>query len=68
MIDYAGLSQEEAAAQMDVSRPTFGRILMNARRTVAQALVQGKAIRIEGGHFQMPSRGGRRRRRRGGPF
>ncbi len=67
--DYEGLCQEEAAERMNVSRQTFGRILVHARKTVAETLVLGKILRIEGGNFEMPSRGGRRRRRgRGGPF
>ena len=67
--DYEGFSQEEAAERMNVSRQTFGRILIDARKTVAETLVLGKVLRIKGGHFEMPSRGGRRRRRgRGGPF
>jgi uncharacterized protein len=67
--DYEGLSQEEAAQRMNVSRQTFGRILTQARKTVAETLVNGRVLRIEGGHFEMPSRCHRRRRRgRGGPF
>ncbi len=67
--DYEALGQEEAAERMNVSRQTFGRILMAARKTVAETLVLGKVLRIEGGHFEMAARGGRRRRRgRGGPF
>ena len=63
--DYQGLDQETAAKMMNVSRQTFGRILADARLIVADALVMGKALRIEGGHFEMPPRG-RRRRFRGG--
>jgi len=67
--DFEGLDQESAAMRMNVSRQTFGRILIEARRIVAEALVMGKVLRIEGGHFEMPPRGrGRRRRGRGGPF
>ena len=44
-----GLYHEEAAARMKISRPTFGRIIEAARRTVADALVNGKALKIEGG-------------------
>jgi uncharacterized protein len=52
-----------------VSRPTFGRILAEARAIVADALVMGKVLRIEGGHFDMPPMGrGRHRRGRGGAF
>jgi len=54
---------------MGVSRPTFGRILSEARRIVAEVLVMGKVLRIEGGDFEMPPNRRRRRRRgRGGPF
>jgi predicted DNA-binding protein (UPF0251 family) len=51
--DVEGLEQEEAAGRMQVSRPTFQRVLASARRTVAEALLEGKAIRIEGGNFKM---------------
>ena len=63
--DYQGLDQATAAGVMNVSRQTFGRILAEARAIVADALVAGKALRIEGGHYSLPPRGGRRRHRRG---
>jgi len=49
LVDLLGLYQEEAAAQMQVSRPTAGRVLERARRKIADALVHGKILRIEGG-------------------
>lgn len=49
LTDLEGLYQEQAAERMGVSRATLGRILESARRKVAQALVLGRAIRIEGG-------------------
>jgi predicted DNA-binding protein (UPF0251 family) len=49
LADLDGLYQEEAAAQMEVSRPTFSRISAEAHRKLADALVHGKALRIEGG-------------------
>jgi len=49
LADSEGLYQEQVAEQMKVSRPTVGRILASARQKVANALVQGKAIRMEGG-------------------
>jgi predicted DNA-binding protein (UPF0251 family) len=52
-----GLYQEEAARQMNISRPTFSRIIESAHRKMADALVHGKALRIEGGPVQL----GRRR-------
>lgn len=51
--DWEGLSQEEAAQRMNVSRATFGRIVAQARKKVADALVQGKAIRIQGGQVEL---------------
>ena len=67
--DFQGLDQEAAAEMMNVSRQTFGRILAEARAIVADALVMGKVLRIEGGHFDMPPIGrGRHRRHRGGKF
>lgn len=49
LADYDGLYQEAAALRMGVSRQTFGRIIESARRKVADALVNGKALRMEGG-------------------
>lgn len=51
--DLEELEQEDAASLMGVSRPTFQRILEQARHKVAEALVQGKALRIEGGDYQV---------------
>ncbi len=51
--DTEGLEQEEGAQRMDVSRPTFQRILASARQKMADALLNGKAIRIEGGNFEI---------------
>jgi predicted DNA-binding protein (UPF0251 family) len=48
LADLLDLSQSEAAARMAVSRPTFQRILASAHRSVAQALVEGCALRLEG--------------------
>jgi uncharacterized protein len=47
LADYEGLYHQEAAARMEVSRQTLGRILNQARRKVAEALIQGKALKIE---------------------
>ena len=76
LLDHVGLEQEQAAAQMGISRPTVTRIYASARQKIANALVLGQAICIEGGPVtQMPNspypvrgmgRGGGRRRNRGG--
>ncbi len=57
LVDADGLSQEEAAGRMDVSTPTLSRILAEARRTVARALSEGMALRIEGGDFALREAG-----------
>lgn len=49
--DLLGLEQVNCAVQMGVSRPTFQRILIEARRKVAEVLVYGKSLRIEGGAY-----------------
>jgi predicted DNA-binding protein (UPF0251 family) len=54
--DIEGLEQEECAQKMNISRPTFHRVLESARKKVADALLNGKAIRIEGGNFEMAMR------------
>ena len=48
------LSQSEAARKMEVHQSTFHRTLLRAREKITDALVNGKAIRIEGGEFIMP--------------
>ena len=53
LADLLGMSHEDAGRQMGVSRATFGRIIQRARMTVADALINGKAISIGGGNFQM---------------
>jgi len=51
--DFEGLYQDAAARAMGISRQTFGRILAEARRSVADALIHGLALRIEGGDYRM---------------
>jgi predicted DNA-binding protein (UPF0251 family) len=52
--DLEGLEQEECAQKMRISRPTFHRVLESARKKLADALINGKAIQIEGGNFGLP--------------
>ncbi|HEY97010.1 MAG TPA: DUF134 domain-containing protein [Dehalococcoidia bacterium] len=54
--DLEGLEQEECAGKMNVSRSTFARILLSARQKMADALINGKAIRIEGGNYELTKR------------
>jgi predicted DNA-binding protein (UPF0251 family) len=54
--DLEGMYQEDAARKMNVSRQTFGNIVASAHRKVADALVNAKALRIEGGVVRMMER------------
>jgi uncharacterized protein len=72
LADAEGFDHETAAALMGISRPTFSRILTDARTAVARTLVNGWALRISGGDFRIagddhPGSGphGRRRGARG---
>ncbi|OPY69955.1 MAG: hypothetical protein A4E57_00833 [Syntrophorhabdaceae bacterium PtaU1.Bin034] len=49
-----GLSQEEAGGQMNISQPTLHRLLSSACEKIADAIVSGKALRIEGGNISVP--------------
>ncbi len=51
--DFEGLEQTMAAESMGISQPTFHRTIESGRKKVADALVNGKAIRIEGGDYVM---------------
>lgn len=63
--DLENQDHESAASRMNVSRQTFGRVLAEARQMVAEALVMGKMIRIQGGSYSMTGVGGRCRGGRG---
>jgi uncharacterized protein len=62
--DLEGLEQTAGAEKMKVSQPTFHRILGSARKKVAEALINGKAIRIGGGDYNAVSARGSRRQGR----
>jgi uncharacterized protein len=49
LADFEQLYQERAANNMKVSRQTFGRIILSAHFKIADALIHGKALKIEGG-------------------
>jgi len=51
-----GLSQSSAAELMHISRPTFSRILTSAQKKIADALVNIKIIKIEGGCCKISKR------------
>jgi len=75
LTDLQGMYQAQAAERMNISRQTLGRILESAHKKIADALVNGKALSIQGGPFKLaaaeaippqpPYRFGRGRGRRG---
>lgn len=54
LADYEGLEHAESAELMEISRSTFSRLVDRARQKVAQFLVEGRHLQIDGGevHFQ----------------
>jgi predicted DNA-binding protein (UPF0251 family) len=70
LTDLEGLYQADAAEKMNISRQTLGRIISSAHKKIADALVNGKALLIEGGPIEIvtdvPGVGGPHRFR-GGP-
>jgi predicted DNA-binding protein (UPF0251 family) len=54
--DMEGLEQDNCAQKMSISRSTFARILLSARQKMADALLNGRAIKIEGGNYEMAVR------------
>ena len=53
LIDYEGLTQEECSERMNVARTTVQRIYSDARKKLAQLLVEGRPLRIEGGDYKL---------------
>lgn len=51
LTDYIGLDQKAAARSMQISQQTFSRILKKARKTIANALINGRIIKIQGGSY-----------------
>ena len=58
LVDFQGLTQEEAAAQMGVARATVQRIYAQARQKLAVFLVEGRSLRIGGGSYALCRREG----------
>ena len=56
LADYRQLYQEHAAEHMHVSRQTFGRIILSAHSKIADVLIHGKALKIEGGEIILKNR------------
>lgn len=55
LIDHEGLDQEQCAERMEVARSTVQRIYNDARKKIAESLVEGKTLKIEGGNYAVCS-------------
>jgi len=53
LMDLEGLSQDESAERMGVARSTVQRIYDDARKKLADFLINGKSLRIEGGDYRL---------------
>lgn len=53
LVDHRGLDQTDAAGSMGVSQQTFSRVIRNARKRLAEALVLGKIIKVAGGDARL---------------
>lgn len=53
LADLLGMSHADAGERMGVSRATFGRIIQHARQVIADAIINGKAVRVEGGNYKL---------------
>ena len=51
--DVDGLEQEQCAQRMNISQPTFHRLYLEARKKIADVIVNGKALKIEGGPYEI---------------
>ena len=51
--DFENLDQETSAKKMNISQPTFHRLVLSARKKISAAIVNGEAIKIEGGIYKI---------------
>lgn len=50
--DFECFGQIKSSKKMGVSQPTFFRVLSSARKKIADAITNGKAIKVEGGEYK----------------
>ena len=53
LVDHLGLTHEQAAKRMDISRTTATEVYESARKKIAEAIVTGKALTIGGGSYRL---------------
>ncbi|MBT4858318.1 DUF134 domain-containing protein [Candidatus Woesearchaeota archaeon] len=54
--DYEDIDQNQAAEKMNISQPTFHRLVKDARKKIADAIINGKAIKIRGGDYKITNK------------
>ena len=54
LADFEGLYQEDSANQMNISRQTFGNIITTAHKKIADCIINGKILKLEGGTINTP--------------
>ncbi len=59
LIDFKGVEQSKASKEMKISQPTLSRLLKSARKKISDAIINGKAIKIQGGTYKMVQPRGR---------
>jgi predicted DNA-binding protein (UPF0251 family) len=59
LVDLEEIGQSKAGKQMKISQPTLSRLLKSARKKISKAIIQGKAIKIQGGTYKMAQPRGR---------
>lgn len=65
LIDQLNLTQAECGEKMRIGRTTAQRIYNNARKKLAECIISGKILQIEGGNYSFRGQGQRRRHGRG---
>lgn len=59
LIDHEEMEQDKAGKKMKISQPTLSRLLKSGRKKLADAIITGQAIKIQGGNFKMVQPQGR---------
>jgi predicted DNA-binding protein (UPF0251 family) len=62
--DVDGLEQEQSAQRMNISQPTFHRLYLEARKKIADVIINGKALKIEGGTYEINPQQNKSKKRR----
>ncbi len=59
LVDLENIAQNKAGKKMKISQPTLSRLLSSARKKLSDAIINGKAIKIQGGNYKMVQPRGR---------